>query len=97
MRRSHILKTTGDIQHIFKSIRNKEKPKVRPRRNCKAKTPLNQLECDSVIGLRLLQNPDCAARYHDRQFSILIKARTQFHLTALEAVFVKTQKPILCR
>ena len=85
-------------QHISKSIRNKEKPtKVIPRRNCKAKTPLNQLECDSAIGLHLLQNPDCAAQYHYRQFSILAKARTQFHLAALEAIFIKTQQPILCR
>ena len=85
------------IQHIPKSIRNKEKPsKVLPRRNCKAKTLLNQSECDSAIGLHLLQNPDCAARYHDRQFSILAKARTQFHLVALESIFIKTQKPILC-
>ena len=68
-----------------------------PRRNCKAKTPLNQLECDSAIGLHLLQNPDCAAQYHYRQFSILAKARTQYHLAALEAIFIKTQQPILCR
>ena len=75
--------------HFPKSIRNKEKPpKVLPRRNCKAKTPLNQLECDSAIRLLLLQNPDCAAQYHDRQFSILAKARTQFHLAALEAIFI---------
>ena len=85
-------------QHIPKSIRNKEKPtKVLPRQNCKAKTPLNRLECDSSIGLHLLQNRDCAAHYHDRQFSILAKARTQFHLAALEAIFIKTQQPILCR
>ena len=82
-------------QRIPKSIRNKEKPrKVLPRRNCKAKTPLNQLECDSAIGLHLLPNADCAAHYHDRQFSILAKARTQFHLPALEAIFIKTQQPI---
>ena len=37
------------------------------------------------------------AHYHDRQFSILAKARTQFHLAALEAIFIKTQPPILCR
>ena len=56
--------------------------KVLPRQNCKAKTPLYQLECDWAIGLHIFQNPDCAAQYHDRQFSILAKARTQFHLAA---------------
>ena len=84
-------------QHIPKSIRNKEKPtKIWPRRNCKAKTPLNQLECDLAIGLHLLQNPDCTAQYHDRQFSILAKARIQFHLAELEAIFIKTQQSIFC-
>ena len=68
-----------------------------PRRNCNAKTPLNQLECDSADGVHLLQNPDCTAQYHDRQFSILAKARTQFHLAFLEAIFIKTQQQILCR
>ena len=68
-----------------------------PKRNCDAKTPLNQSECDSAIGLHLLQNPDCTAHYHDQQFSVLAKARTQFHLTALEAIFIKTQQLILCR
>ena len=85
-------------QHIPKSIRNKQKPtKVLSRQNCKANTTLNQLECDSAIGLHLLLNPDCAAHYHDRQFSILAKARTQFHLVVLEAIFIKTQQPTLCR
>ena len=65
-----------------------------PRRSCKAKTPLNQLECDSAIGLHLLQNPDWAAHHHDRQFSISVKAR--FYLAALEAILIKTQQPILC-
>ena len=78
------------IQHIPRSIRNKKKPtKVLLRRNCKAKNPLNQLEWDSAIGLHLLQNPDCAARFHDRQFSILAKARTRFHFAALEVIFLK--------
>ena len=67
-----------------------------PRRNCKSKTPLNQLECDLAIGIHLLQSPDCAAHYHERQFSILAKARAQFHLAALEAIFIETQQPILC-
>ena len=61
-----------------------------PKRNCKTKTPLNQLEYDSAIRLHLLQNRNCAAHYHDRQFSILAKARTQFHFAPLEAILIKT-------
>ena len=52
-------------QHIPKSIRDKENPtKVLLKRTCKITTPLNQLDCDSAIGLHLIQNPDCASHYH---------------------------------
>ena len=53
------------------------------------------MECDSAIGLHLLQTPDCAAHYHDRQILILAKARTQYHLATQEAIFIKAQKPIV--
>ena len=43
------------------------------------------------------QNPDCAPHDYYRQFSILAKTRLQFLLAALEDIFIKTQKPILCR
>ena len=33
----------------------------------------------------------------EQQFSILAKVRAQFLLAALEAIFIKTMKPILCR
>ena len=52
---------------------------------------------DSAIGLHLRHNPDSAAHYHDRQFSILAKAKTQFYLAVLKAIFIKTQQSILCR
>ena len=85
-------------QQIPKSIQNKGNPtKVLPKRNCKSTTPLNQQDCDSAISLHLIQNPDCASHYHIDQFSILAKARTVFHLGTLEATFIKTLKPILCR
>jgi len=50
-----------------------------------------------IIGLRLLCNPICAQKYNEKQFSILAKGRSPFHLIALEAIFIKTSNPILCR
>ena len=93
------LRLQGRInQHIPKSIRNKENPtEVLPKRNCKITTPLSQQDCDSAIGLNLIQNPDCASHYHIDQFSTLAKARTLFRLGTLEATFIKTLKPIRCR
>ena len=52
-------------------------------------TPLNQLDCDSAVGLHLIQNPDCASYYHIDQFSVFVKARTIFRLGTLEATFIK--------
>ena len=35
--------------------------------------------CDSAIGIHLLKHPNCAFHYNDDQFSILSKARSEFH------------------
>jgi len=55
------------------------------------------LQCDSAVGLHLLQNKQCANNYNDQQFSILARARSAFHLSALEVTYIKTLKPILSR
>ena len=44
-----------------------------------------------------MQNPECATQYSNDQFSILAKARSMFHLSVLEATYIKISKPILCR
>jgi len=51
----------------------------------------------SAIGLHLLCNPICAQNYDDKQFSILAEDRSPFYLSILEAIFIKTSNPILCR
>jgi hypothetical protein len=52
---------------------------------------------DSAIGMHLLENPSCGEQYNDDSFEILAKARTKFHLNVLEAIYINTLKPILCR
>ena len=44
-----------------------------------------------------LQNPTCAQHYDNSRFSILARSRSPFHLFALEATFIKTSNPALCR
>ena len=44
-----------------------------------------------------VNNKGYANNYNDQQFSILAKARTSSHLAALEAIFIKSHKPELCR
>ena len=51
----------------------------------------------SAIGQHLLNNEKCASHYDDNQFSILAKGRTLFHLSILEATFIKILQPELCR
>ena len=63
--------------------------------------PVNCYEprCDSAIGQHLLTDQSCAQHYSefDDRFAILAKGRSAFHLSALEATFVKVSQPILCR
>ena len=53
--------------------------------------------CDSAIGNHLLHNHKCASHYKDDQFFILSKARSDFHLSVLESIFITLRKPNLCR
>ena len=86
-------------QHGPKSIRyGTSSPKHDlPIRKCKYSTQIQSLTHDSAIGLHLLRNPTGAQHYDDSMFSILTKGRSPFHLSALEAIFIKTSNPILCR
>ena len=43
------------------------------------------------------KHPNCALHYNDNQFSILSKARSDFHLAVLESIHITSSKPALCR
>ena len=64
-------------------------------RTCKLK--LNNPYCDSAIGQHLLDNEQCTANYNEKRFKILAVARNSFHLCLLEATFIKTRHPVLCK
>ena len=55
------------------------------------------LHCNSAIGNYLLYNQKCASHYKDKQFSILSKTRSDFHLSVLESVFITFCKSKLYR
>ena len=88
-------------QHVLKSIRScsTSQKRLLPARRCKSFTQTNtqSLASDSAIGLHFLQNSTCAQHYDDSRFSILAQGRSSFHLSALEATFIKTSNPALCR
>ena len=63
----------------------------KPIRSFKAETSF------SAIGQHLLQNSTCACEYNDNKFSIFAHGCKSFHLFTLEAMFIKTSKPNLCK
>ena len=63
----------------------------KPIRSFKAETSF------SAIGQHLIQNPTCTHEYNDNKFSILARGRTSFHLSTLEATYIKTSKPNICK
>ena len=66
-------------------------------RSCKPIRSFKTETSFSSIGQHLLQNPICAHKYNDNKFSILAHGRTSFHLSTLEATYIKTSKPNLCK
>ena len=85
-------------QHVPRSIAN---PPASPNRqslsrSCKANTRPQQF-LESSISQHLLDNAQCALHYSNEKFSILARGRSSFHLSALEATFIKSLNPLLCK
>ena len=66
-----------------------------PPRICKNNK--SKINYESAIGQHLITNPECAKTYTDDNFRIIGQARSSFHLSGLESLYIKTQNPILCR
>ena len=84
-------------QHVPQWLRQQL---TRPRRSqphklCEPKD--TKPNCDSAVGQHLLENDQCALNYDNKWFSILATAHSSFHLNLLEAAYIKTQRPVLCR
>ena len=51
----------------------------------------------SAIAEQLLNNSDCAKNYRDSNFSIIIKARSDYLVCVLEFFYIKLYKNNLCK
>ena len=69
--------------------------RFQPHRSCKRND--TKPDCDSAIGQHFLDNGQHTLNYDNKQFSILAAARSSFHLNLLEAAYIKTHRPVLCR
>ncbi|MEC8567464.1 MAG: hypothetical protein VXY56_04130, partial [Pseudomonadota bacterium] len=58
---------------------------------------LDNSKDQSAIGRHLYGNLECSRNFNDAQFTVLARARNDFHLAVLEMVFIKTKDPELCR
>ena len=79
-------------QHIPKFTISTSRKSL-PRR-CKADSFPRQFH-ESAVGQHLLDSRECASHYNDDKFSILARGCSLFHLSALEATFIKSLKPIV--
>jgi len=84
-------------QHIPKSIRTGQLSQDRTQLSRSCKLTNSAPTCDSAIGQHLLESRSCALEYNDNRFSILARGRSAFHLSALEATYIRTLRPKLCR
>ena len=76
-------------QHTTTSIRKgSNTSKEQPPRICKNNKC--KINCESAIGEHLIANPECAKTYTDDNFRIIEQARSSFHLSVLESVYIKT-------
>ena len=80
-------------QHILRCIRSEKRPtKNLPNRECKI-TNTPSVYCDSAIGQHLSENEECAKHFNDVQLSILVTARSWFHLSVLESTYTNSLQP----
>jgi len=84
-------------QHIPKLITNPPTPHIRQSLPRPGKATSSRQFHESTIGQHLLDNAECALHYNNDKFSVLARARTSFHLSALEATFIKSLNPLLCK
>ena len=86
-------------QHVSKTILQKHisQDQSALAHSCKAIRSFKAETSFSAIGQHLLQSPACTCKYNNNKFSILAHGRTSFHLSTLEATYIKTSKPNLCK
>ena len=84
-------------QHVPQWLRQQlTRPRrSRPHRSCKRNN--TKPDCDSAIGQHFFKNDQCALNYDNKRFSILATTRSFFHPNLLEAAYIKTQRPALCK
>ena len=80
-------------QHLPKNLLNK----IKSCNEEKKFDDLEKLNSSSAIGQHLITNPKCFENYKVDNFKIISVARNEFHLKTLEAIYILSLKPGLCK
>ena len=83
-------------QHVHTTIRTKRNI-IREQPPSMCKNSNSKMKSDSAIEQHLIKNPECAKTYSDDNFRTKGQAKSSFHLSVLESVYIKTQNPVLCK
>ena len=84
---------TRIYQHLPKTLLNKIK-------SCDKEKKLDNLQkinSSSAIGQHLINNPKCFESYKVDNLKIISVARNEFHLKTLEALYILSLNPDLCK
>ena len=84
---------TSDID--LKVRKKSNGAREQPPRICKRNN--SKINCESAIGQHLIANPEFAKTNTDDNFRIIGQAKSSFHISVLESVYIKTQNPVLRR
>ena len=82
-------------QHVPMSIRKKSNTMIDSHLICVKTTILKFIV--RLTGQHFITNPECAKTYTGDNFPMIGQARSSFHLSVLESVYIKTQNPVLRR
>ena len=74
-------------QHVHMRIRTKS-PIIREQPPHMCRNSNFKMTSDSSIGHLLIKNPECLKTYSDDNFQIIGQARSSFHLSVLESVYI---------
>ena len=100
VRGPHNTKLADQIkQHVPLAIRRKlVSVRTQPVRACRnIQQPPATVPASSAMAQHLVANPICADQCNADMFRILSRGRSSFNLRMLEATFILTTDPILCR
>ena len=86
----------GRTSHRLRKRMNEHVPSYFRKRKPNQAKP-SKRKYSSAIAEHLCRNEKCGEKYSDDMFSVIARGRNAYHLSVLEACFIKSRSPILCK